>query len=61
MIKSAAKNQSLQVFKSYLQSATGKLNEYTVEVQQDQLLIKSSKGMVKMQLQVNDISPFSGG
>ena len=42
-------------------SVLGVLSEYRVEIQDDQLLIKSLKGKVKLQFQVNAISPFSGG
>ena len=42
-------------------SVSGVLSEYRVEIQDDQLLIKSLKGKVKLQFHLNAISPFSGG
>ena len=42
-------------------SVSGVLSEYIVEIQDDQLLIKSLRGKVKLQFHVNAISPFSGG
>ena len=61
MIKSAVESDEVNVFACYLESVSGKLSEYSVEILQDNILIKSSKGKVKLQFNVNTISPFSGG
>ena len=61
MIKSAVKPEESNVFVCYLESVSGKLSEYSVEILEDNILIKSSKGKIKLQFNVNTITPFAGG
>ena len=49
------------VFSGFLESVKGTLSEYTVEILQDMLFIKSKKGKVNLQLNVRTISPLFGG
>ena len=46
---------------AYLESVSGKLSSYIVEVQWDKLLIKSKNTQkVKMEFDMQTIAPFSG-
>ena len=50
-----------QVFVCYLESVSGKLIQYTSEILQDKLLIRSiNKGKVKLDINVHSIAPFIG-
>ena len=60
MIKSASQTEENKVFDCYLESVSHKLSLYRVEIQQDKLVIRSSSGKVKLQFDMNTISPFSG-
>ena len=49
------------VFSAYLESVTGKLYTYIVEVGWDKLLIKSKNtNKLKMEFDMQTIAPFSG-
>ena len=64
--KSASPSKSpsksgMKVFMAYLESVSGKLSSYIVEVQNDKLLIKSRNTQkLKMEFDMQTIAPFSG-
>ena len=60
--KSASPSKSgMKVFMAYLESVSGKLSSYIVEVQADKLLIKSRNTQkLKMEFDMQTIAPFSG-
>ena len=48
-----------QVFVSYLESISGKLSQYTSEILQDKLIVRSiNKGKIKLDINVHTIAPF---
>ena len=50
-----------QVLVCYLESVSGKLSQYTSEILQDKLIIRSvNKGKVKLDINVHSIAPFIG-
>ena len=49
-----------QIFVVNLESVGGKLAQYTAEILQDKLIIKSAnKGKIKLELNVNTFAPLS--
>ena len=49
-----------KTFVAYLESVGGKLAQYTAEILQDKLIIKSANtGKIKLELNVNTFAPLS--